>query len=126
MKEEHPLVLVIEDEEFISGLIAASLKDEGYSVIIASDYKNALKILDMGNVALVISDVMLPFTGGIELVEYIREHKKIKDTPVVLVTGIDADVLQASNVKANLILPKPFEMLDLIDEVNKLMGRFED
>jgi DNA-binding response OmpR family regulator len=126
MKKENPLVLVIEDEEFISGLIAASLKDEGYSVIVASDYNNALKILDTGSVALVISDVMLPFTGGIELVEYIREHKKIKDTPVVLVTGIDADVLQASKVQANIILPKPFDMLDLVDEVNKLMGRFED
>jgi hypothetical protein len=35
-------------------------------------------------------------------------------------------VLQASKVQANIILPKPFDMLDLVDEVNKLMGRFED
>lgn len=126
MKNENPTVLVIEDEEFISGLIAASLKEEGYSVIIASDFNNAIKILDTGSISLVISDVMLPFTGGIELVEYVRGHDKIKETPVVLVTGIDADVLSASKVQANAILPKPFEMLDLVDTVNELMGRTDD
>ncbi|MES2678800.1 MAG: response regulator [Bacteroidota bacterium] len=123
MNDDALTILVIEDEDFISSLVARSLKEEGYNVIITSDFKSSLIVLDTEAIDLVISDVMLPYTGGLDIVEYIREHKNISATPVILATGMDTDVLQASNIRANAILSKPFEMIDLIDKVNEMLGK---
>ncbi len=123
MSDDALTILVIEDEDFISSMIARSLKDEGYNVIITSDFKSSLTVLGTGAINLVISDVMLPFTGGLDIVEFIRNHQNISKTPVILVTGMDKDVLDASLVKADIIMPKPFEMLALVDKVNQLLGR---
>lgn len=123
MNDDAFTVLVIEDEDFISNMISRSLKEEGYQVIVTSDLKSSLIVLDTGAIDLVISDVMLPFTGGLDVVDYIREHDDIMATPVILVTGMDKDVLEASSVRANFILPKPFDMNDLVDKVDELLGK---
>lgn len=123
MKDTALTILIIEDEDFISGIIARSLKEEGYQVIVTSDAKSSLVVLDTGAVSLVISDVMLPYTGGLDIVEYIREKKSIANTPVILVTGMDKDVLETSAVKVDAILPKPFDMNELVDKVNSLLGK---
>jgi DNA-binding response OmpR family regulator len=122
MSNKTNTVLVIEDEDFISTMVSRSLKDEGHNVIIASDYKSAIVILDTEAIDLVISDVMLPFTGGLDIVDYVRDHKNISKTPIILVTGMDKEVLEASSVKANFIMSKPFEMIDLMDKTNELLG----
>src|SRR3954465_6007207 len=123
MNDDAFTVLVIEDEDFISNMISRSLKEEGYQVIVTSDLKSSLIVIDTGAIDLVISDVMLPFTGGLDIVDYIREQEEINTTPVILVTGMDQDVIAASSVKANFILPKPFDMNDLIDKVDELLGK---
>lgn len=121
MNDKAYTVLVIEDEDFISTMVSRSLKDEGHNVIIASDYKSSIVILDTEAIDLVISDVMLPFTGGLDIVDYVRNHKHISKTPIILVTGMDKDVLAASSVKSDFIMSKPFEMIELMDKVNELL-----
>lgn len=123
MNDDALTLLVIEDEDFISSLVARSLKEEGYNVIITSDFKSSLIVLDTEAIDLVISDVMLPYTGGLDIVDYIRDHKNIENTPIILVTGMDMDVIESSNVRANAIMPKPFEMVGLIEKVNELLGK---
>lgn len=123
MNNDAHTILVIEDEDFIANMISRSLKEEGYQVIVTSDLKSSLIVLDTGAVDLVISDVMLPFTGGLDIVDYVRDHEKLEETPVILVTGMDKDVIEASRVRANAILPEPFEMNDLIDKVDELLGK---
>lgn len=123
MNDDALTILVIEDEDFISGLVARSLKDEGYNVIITSDFKSSLIVLDTEAIDLVISDVMLPFTGGLDIVDYIRDHENLEKTPVILVTGMDPDVLETSSIRANAILTKPFEMNDLMERVNEMLGK---
>ncbi len=121
INDDAKTILVIEDEDFISGMVAASLKEEGHHVIITSDLKSSFIVLDTEAIDLVISDVMLPFAGGLDVVEYIRGHKTIAHTPIILVTGMDKDVLGATEVKVSAILTKPFEMIDLVDRVNTLL-----
>lgn len=123
MQENALTVLVIEDEDFISGLISKSLKEEGYSVIVTSDYQSSIKILATGIIHLVISDVMLPYTGGLDILDYVRADKKLAAMPVILVTGMDPDVLASSAIKPDALLPKPFEMAELMDLVNQFLGK---
>jgi DNA-binding response OmpR family regulator len=107
-------VLVIDDEEVIATAIARSLKKEGYSVIITSDYKTSIKVIANSEIDLIISDVMLPYTGGFDIVDYVKNNETLKDTPVILVTGMDRDILYSSSIKADAVVSKPFDMERLI------------
>lgn len=123
MNDNALTVLVIEDEDFVSHMISKSLKEEGYQVICTSDLKSSLIVLDTGAIDLVISDVMLPFTGGLDILDYIREHEELEATPIILVTGMDQDVIATSSIRANAVLTKPFDMNDLMDKVNGLLQK---
>ena len=107
-------VLVIDDEEDIATAISRSLKREGYSVIITSDYKTSIKVIANSEIDLIISDVMLPYTGGFDIVEYVKNNDTLKNTPVILVTGMDKDILYSSSIKADAVVSKPFDMDRLI------------
>lgn len=107
-------VLVIDDEEDIATAISRSLKREGYSVIITSDYKTSIKVIANSEIDLIISDVMLPYTGGFDIVEYVKNDDALKNTPVILVTGMDKDILYSSSIKADAVVSKPFDMDRLI------------
>lgn len=107
-------ILVIDDEEDIATAISRSLKREGYSVIITSDYKTSIKVIANSEIDLIISDVMLPYTGGFDIVEYVKNDDILKNTPIILVTGMDKDILYSSSIKADAIVSKPFDMDRLI------------
>ena len=107
-------ILVIDDEEDIATAISRSLKREGYSVIITSDYKTSIKVIANSEIDLIISDVMLPLTGGFDIVEYVKNDEALKNTPVILVTGMDKDILYSSSIKADAVVSKPFDMDRLI------------
>jgi DNA-binding response OmpR family regulator len=107
-------VLVIDDEEVIATAISRALKKEGYSVIITSDYKTSIKVIANSEIDLIISDVMLPYTGGFDIVEYVKNNEALKSTPIILVTGMDKDILYSSSIKADAVVSKPFDMERLI------------
>jgi DNA-binding response OmpR family regulator len=107
-------ILVIDDEDNISNAIAKALKKEGFGVITASNYKTAVNIIDNSTLDLIISDVMMPYTGGFDIVEYVKENPKLKHLPVILVTGMDKDILYSSSIQANAIVQKPFDIAQLM------------
>ncbi|HSZ72708.1 MAG TPA: response regulator [Cytophagaceae bacterium] len=113
-----PTVLVIEDEEFISNSIVKALKKEGYGVITTSDYKTSINVIDSAQIDLVVSDVMLPFAGGIDIVEHMKNTPKLSHIPILLVTGMDKDILYSSKIPAEAIISKPFDMSQLVALVN--------
>lgn len=123
MKNTSKTVLVIEDEDFISGLITRSLREEGYIVIATSDYKESIKVIDSMDIDLIVSDVMLPYTGGLDIAEYVKKESRNKDVPIILVTGMDKDVLSTTDINVTAILAKPFDMLQLVDLVNSSLKR---
>ena len=66
----------------------------------------------------IISDIMIPHLGGFELVDLIKNITP--ETPVVIVTGMDKEVLGATITKAEVVLTKPFSAKQLIDAVIKI------
>ncbi|MGZ3931625.1 MAG: response regulator transcription factor [Bacteroidia bacterium] len=107
-------VLVIDDEEFISNAIARALKKEGYSVIITSDYKSSIKVIDGSSIDCIVSDVMLPYAGGLDIVDHVKNNPKLEHIPVILVTGMDKDILYSTKTKAEAVVPKPFDIGQLM------------
>jgi DNA-binding response OmpR family regulator len=114
-------VLVIDDEEFISALIAKALVKEGYDVLVSSDLESSSKIMKEKNIDLIISDVLLSSDNYGDISFHINKLKQIVKVPLILVTGLDSDALKNSEITDQTILTKPFDMGNLISLVrNKL------
>lgn len=68
-------ILIIDDEQKLSGLLSRIIELEGYRTLQAASGKEGLKILSQENVQVVLSDVKLPDVNGVELVKTIKEKK---------------------------------------------------
>jgi two-component system OmpR family response regulator len=109
-------ILVIEDDWDILYLVSKTIEQMGYSVDVASTITNAEYLILKNNYELVVSDVMLPHLGGFELVNLIKMKN---DIPVILLTGMDKDIMNTTITKADAILSKPYngkELLAIIEE----------
>lgn len=110
-------VLVVDDEPSIRLLCRINLELEGHEVLEAESLDTARVELETGEVDVVLLDVHLHHERSDVLIE--ECHARRPPIPVVLVTG-SADVTQDRLTDADAILPKPFELDDLLAVVRDL------
>lgn len=112
-------VLVIEDEALILHFIEHRLKMEDFAVDIARDGKEAMKHISNNRYSLIISDLMIPFVSGFELISKIRSDVKNTATPILIVSALNSEttILDALSIGANDFLPKPFAINILMTKV---------
>ncbi len=112
-------VLAVDDrEDSLKFLREYILEPNGYKMIQARNGVEALEIIQKGNVDLIISDLVMPRMGGLELLESLRE--KGLDIPAILMTfhGSEGTAVRAFRLGARDYIIKPFaidEMLNAID-----------
>lgn len=100
-------ILIIDDEENIRYTFENFLADEGYEVLSAMDYRDALVALDTSDFDLILSDILLDDKSGIDILRYVKE--KNLNCPVVMITGAP-DIETASEalrLGAFDYIPKP-------------------
>ncbi|NNL66517.1 MAG: PAS domain S-box protein [Myxococcales bacterium] len=122
-------VLVVEDEDAVRRLLERALRAQGHDVVTAANGREALaRMAEIGDdVALVVSDVVMPVMGGIELARRLAQtHPELK---LLMLSGYappqpdgaDADVLRRDRV-----LQKPFTTRRLIERVQALLDEPTD
>jgi DNA-binding response OmpR family regulator len=109
-------VLVIDDEKEIREIVSKTLTNAGYDVTATDNVVDAVKLINSKSWDLVISDIMIPHLGGFEIVDHIKDSS---NTPVIVMTGMDKDVLMSTLNKADHVLTKPFSSKDLLGLVKK-------
>lgn len=116
-------ILVIEDDEMILRALEFRLTKEDYEVTVARSGKEALNKLKSESFNLVITDLMLPFVMGMELLSYIKSLNT--DTPVIILSAADeeATVMEAFKLGADDFIPKPFSPGELSMRVKRLLIR---
>jgi len=117
-------ILIVDDEEQVRNLFAASLSDE-YECSIAASANEALELLAIKNYALVITDMMMPGRNGIELLRDVKS--RYPDTAVIIVSGIDRPqrLRDALHLGASDYLIKPCEIDTLLISVERVLDRRE-
>lgn len=114
-------ILFVDDEESIRFAIEVLLRQHGYEVELAADGQEALAAYDrLGDkVKLVLTDVMMPVMGGIDLIRHLRERNR--DLPIIATSGMadNAAQTQLIAVGASGILPKPYSMEMLLETVHR-------
>jgi CheY-like chemotaxis protein len=112
-------LLVAEDEPGVRGFVSAVLRSRGYRVIEAANGREALDVFSMqvGRIALLLTDVVMPEMGGLELASRVRRLRP--DLPVLYMSGY-TDQSMSSEVTENL-LGKPFSTGDLLRRIQQIL-----
>jgi two-component system, cell cycle sensor histidine kinase and response regulator CckA len=129
--EEHPLtrgngelVLVVDDEDIVRDVTKRTLESYGYTVLTAINGEDALKLYGSytREVALVISDVMMPVLDGRELIKEIRSNNG--DVRIIATSGLTTEerVAELENLGVNGYLSKPYTEHKLVRLVQQLLG----
>ena len=117
----RPVVLVVDDDDAIRGVVRTVLEADGFEVVEAADGHAALLLLDSINGRgpdIVVLDVMMPGIDGIEVCRRI-DHASMK--VIMLSARDDADSRErAEQAGADGYLTKPFSAIDLLDELEAM------
>jgi two-component system, cell cycle sensor histidine kinase and response regulator CckA len=107
-------ILVVEDDEPVRALIRAMLLQSGYEILEAANGEEALALWEssLDAITAVLTDVVMPRMGGLELARRIKEATP--DTAVIFISGYSDDpvVQEAAGMDCGF-LPKPFTMPEL-------------
>ena len=109
-------ILAVEDEPEYLEMLQEVMSSLGHSIVIASNGKDALHVLDSQTIDVVVSDVKMPEMNGIEFHKRFRERPEHRNTPFIFLTGMDdlSDVKAACKVDSDLLLQKPFPIDKLL------------
>ena len=115
-------VLVVDDEPVVCDAIRMVLEAGGLRVASAGDLGSALAHPAAAHCRLVLCDLMLPDTSGLELLRAL--HARRPDLPVVMITGYaTAEVaVEALQCGAAGFLPKPFDDTELMNQVRRTLA----
>ena len=114
-----PTILAVDDDDSVRELLVVALRRAGFDVVAASNAEDALEIINVRIPDLVLCDVGLPGTSGVDLVRQLRAREDTATLPVILITGSgDSPGLVAGlNAGADDFLGKPVRMDELVARV---------
>jgi DNA-binding response OmpR family regulator len=115
-------ILVCEDDFMMIKAIEHKLHREGYEVEVANDGRIASEKIKNGDFDLIITDLLMPFTGGLELINIIRNELQ-KNTPIIVLSkvGNEETIIEAFKLGADDYLTKPFSPNELSIRVKRFL-----
>jgi two-component system alkaline phosphatase synthesis response regulator PhoP len=127
MKNKDIRILLVDDEPDVIEIIKYNLEQEGYKVKTASNGKEALKKARKNTPHLIIMDVMMPDTDGIEACEQLRKDPIFNDTIIMFLTarGEDYSYVAAFDAGADDYVTKPIKPKIIVSKVKALLRRLK-
>jgi two-component system response regulator ResD len=115
-------ILVVDDEENVSGLLKLYLEAEGFIVEIAEDGIKAVELARKINPDLIILDIMLPFKDGLQVAKELRTDM---DTPIIMLSakGDDTDKILGLTLGGDDYVTKPFSPGEISARVKAILRR---
>lgn len=115
-------ILIVDDDKDLSYIIAEMLENYGYTVTKAENGEEAMELLSENTFHLILMDINLPDSTGLELCEELR---RVSDVPVIFASArtSEADRITGFDIGGDDYLPKPYSMKELLSRVNALVRR---
>lgn len=113
------MVLIVDDDALIRGVVRTTLEDEHVDILEAADGAEALRIAAERTPSLILLDIMMPGIDGYEVCRKLRESEATRGTTVVMLTAKDSDESRERGLAAGAdgYITKPFSPLELIRTV---------
>ncbi len=124
--EADGFVMVVDDDEDIREIVKLSLEASGYRVTTAVDGLEAWQHLNASAPpSLILLDLMMPRMDGEEFMKTLRSSPQA-NIPVVIMSGHNASIQKAEELKVNGCLTKPVELDELLGTVRRVVSRRAD
>lgn len=128
IKPRAEKILVVEDEPPLFKLLEYSLKKAGYNIVWAKDGEEALRFVKSENPDLVITDIMMPYINGLQVLERVKNDPETCDIPFIILSSkaLSQDIVKGLELGGDDYITKPFnpdEMLLRIKMTLKRSGR---
>ena len=115
-------ILVVDDDEGIRSLVKRYLNENNFLITTADSAEDAADKIKIIKFDLIVLDIMMPGKSGLE---FIQDHKKNLNTPIILLTakGEASERVMGLEVGADDYLPKPFEPKELILRIKNILNK---
>jgi len=123
-QDKKKQILVIDDDPVQTKLLERRLPENGYAVLTATKAAEGLQMAMDKYPDLIVLDVMMPIINGYNLCQLLKNEKKHKDTPIIMLTARDKekDIEIGRDVGADAYLIKPVDMHVLLEKIEELLG----
>lgn len=113
-------ILLAEDNSILALLLKYKLENEGYKLFIATNGKDAIEIIEEHNPDFILTDIMMPFVSGLELISHVRNKLNLS-TPIIVFSssGQEEMVVNAFNLGATDFMSKPFSPNELVIRIKR-------
>ena len=114
--------LIVQSESFLLKLLTDKFRKENYEVIGCTNGLDAMNLFMETSPDLVITDLQLPFVGGLELIQFIR-NKKNSPVPIIVLSNstVEEKILSSIELGANDFVEKPFRVNELVLRAKKVL-----
>lgn len=114
-------ILIAEDEPIMLKTIELRLKKDGHIVIATNNGREAISMIDLHQPDLIITDIMMPYSSGLEIVSKVK--KEAKKIPIIVLSSMGQEnvVLEAFSLGADDYITKPFSPNELSVRVRRFM-----
>lgn len=122
-RESRPVVLVADNEQDITALVAFMLEREGYEVVSANDGEEALELVRDRHPSLALLDVHMPKLDGYQVTRQIRQDEALRSTRVIILSASvkEEDIAESFVAGADDHLKKPFSPASLAARVDAIV-----
>ncbi|MBN2467335.1 MAG: response regulator [Deltaproteobacteria bacterium] len=116
-------IMIADDEEMIRSLVSATLEDDEYIIIEASDGERALTLAQEEKPDLLLLDVKMPGKSGFEVCRTLKSDPKTKSVYIIMLTGQSRakDIKEGKQAGADDYFTKPFSPLSLLKKIGSLL-----
>ncbi len=117
-------ILVIEDDDIMLKAIRNILRKDGHEVITAKDGKEAFEKLDNEQYDVVITDLMMPYANGLEVVSRLRSNMLKRHVGIIVCSSVgnEETITEAFRLGADDYLKKPIMAGELMIRIRKLLA----
>ena len=115
----NPTVLIVDDNSNNLKIIAITLRELNYKLVIATNGQSAIEMVDKTRPDLVLLDIMMPGMDGYETCEIIKSKKENENLPIIFLTALNekANIIKGFEVGGVDYITKPFNKEELISRV---------
>ncbi len=122
-------ILVVDDDLNMRIYIATVVNTSGYKAIVARDGKEGFRAALDASPILIILDLMMPEEGGIIMYRNLKEDPKLKDVPVIVVSGVESKTfghsLKMLNIGRDGDIPEPEAYIEKPPKAQELIATVE-
>lgn len=118
-------ILVVDDDPAFCTVMRVFLRRDGFDVHLAFDVRDAYKVIEDAHPDIILTDIMMPETDGLELIRGLRKKPEWRNTPIVVISArvMPEDRQAAQQAGADAFIGKPFSFRDLRSLLDRFLSR---